>query len=192
MFSVVALDSRRIDEGHVHAEERIIPLGYGSTMRTEITAPGTKRRFGRAVWMGAMLCGLAMIVPMRAQAPDAAAAPSLRIQILSGKTGRPVTGQHIVLMRDDGGAPKRLADEKTDGEGYAAIPNVDGAAKVSVLVDGQRPCSKIAKRSFELVQVRTAGVVSENTCKPRITLFPQAGTLVVFVREETFFERLRR
>jgi hypothetical protein len=159
-------------------------------MRQKDSTPGTNRRFGKthqAAWLAMLLCGLAISLPSQTPAP----ADTLRIQILSGKTGRPVTSQHIVLMRDDGGAPKRLADEKTDGEGYAAIPNVDAPAKVSVLVEAHMPCSKSGKHSFELVKVRTEGVVSENTCRPRITLFPQAGTLVVFVRDETFFEKMR-
>ncbi|MDQ2924937.1 MAG: hypothetical protein M3R43_05200 [Acidobacteriota bacterium] len=121
-------------------------------------------------------------------------APSLRIQILNGMTGRPVANRHLVLIRKDG---RRLegngAGKTTDGEGYAAIPNADVAlSDVVVSVDLYRPCSKTGKHEFSLVKVRGAGVVSENSCRSRITLFPQAGTLIFFVREETFLEKMRR
>ena len=128
------------------------------------------------------------------QAP--ADVPTLRVQILSGKTGRPVVNQKLILIGDDGvakDAPRHLGAMKTDGEGYVSLP--DGGAplvNLQVLVEAHPPCSKTGKRTFEVVKVRTAGVVSENSCKPRITLFPQAGTLVFFVRDETFFERMLR
>jgi len=121
-------------------------------------------------------------------------APALRIQILNGKTGRPVAHQHLALLRKDG-KPLDGADKSsvtTDGEGYAPIPNVDAAVgDVVVFVDLHRPCSKTGKREFSLVGVRSKGVVSENACKPRITMFPVAGTLIYFVRDETFLEKMR-
>ncbi len=131
---------------------------------------------------------------MLAQA--AADAPTLRIQLLSGKTGRPVANQRLTLTRGDGksldGSPRnRFAT--TDGEGYAAIPNLDATVgNVLVAVDFFKPCSKTGKRAFSLVAVRASGVVSENVCRPRITVFPQAGTLIFFVRPETWLEKNRR
>jgi hypothetical protein len=137
-----------------------------------------------AVWLGASL---------HAKAQDAT---TLRVQILNGKTGRPVTNAHLVLFRDAhltafNGAHENKG-ETTDGEGYAAIPNVDAAVgSVFIAVDMHRACSKTDKHEFPLAKVRVAGVVSENSCKPRISMYPQPGTLIFYVRDETFLEKMR-
>jgi len=119
---------------------------------------------------------------------------ALRVQILSGKTGRPVTNARVRLFRNAHLLP--LDGNKvviTDGEGYAPLPNVDGSVgEVFVAVEAHRACSKTEKHDFELVKVRTAGVVSENSCRPRITMYPQLGTLIFYVRDETFLERMRK
>ena len=144
----------------------------------------------------ALLCVLGLCCWSRAEAQVVADALKLRVQILDGKTGRPVENQHLLLQREDGhpigsdGASKAVT---TDGEGYAAVPNVDPSIPaVFILVESHRPCSKAQRHDFSLLTVRTLGVVSENSCRPRITLFPQAGTLIFFVRPETFFERMWR
>ena len=140
----------------------------------------------------ASLCALGLACALgssaRAQTQDPA---SLRIQILSGKTGRPITNQHILLTTAD---KKLHNDQKTDGEGYATLPgNVlpETITTLQVFVDLHVPCSKTAVRTFSVAAARAKGIVSDNSCSSRIKLFPQAGTLVFFVRDETFFERIR-
>jgi hypothetical protein len=132
----------------------------------------------------------------RGVAQAAAEVPTLRVQILNGKTGRPVVNQKIIVVADDGvakDAARHLGAMKTDGEGYVSVPDVSAPlVNVQVFVEAHQPCSKTGRRSFSLVKLRTSGVVSENSCRPRITLFPQAGTLVFFVRDDTFFERMLR
>jgi hypothetical protein len=143
-----------------------------------------------AVWLCASL-------PLAAQEAGPQDVATLRVQILNGKTGRPVTGAHLKLFRDahlTGFAVMAHADkgETTDGEGYAPIPNIDGSVpNVFILVDLHRACSKTDKHDFSLTKVRVAGVVSENSCKPRITMYPQPGTLIFYVRDETFMEKMR-
>jgi hypothetical protein len=83
--------------------------------------------------------------------------------------------------------------ETTDGEGYAPIPNINATVgNVFVTVDLHRACSKIEKHDFSLAKVRVAGVVSENSCKPRISMYPQPGTLIFYVRDLTLMEKMRR
>jgi hypothetical protein len=138
-----------------------------------------------------VLCGV-LCTPFYAGAQAAADAAALRVQILNGKTGRPVTNQHLRMFRKDGKAIDGKG-ETTDGEGYAAIPNVDAAiAEIFIAVDTHLPCSKTGKHDFSLAKVRVSGVVSENVCRPRITMYPQAGTLIFYVRDETFIEKMRR
>ncbi len=128
---------------------------------------------------------------LRAGAQTGSDATTLRVQILNGKTGRPVTSQHLRMFRKDGKAIDGKG-ETTDGEGYAAIPNVDVATvDIFIAVDAHLPCSKTGKHDFSLAKVRVSGVVSENVCRPRITMYPQAGTLIFYVREETFMEKMR-
>jgi hypothetical protein len=141
------------------------------------------------------LGALVFCFPSFASAQAAADPTTLRVQILSGKTGRPVANQHFLLLRKDGhpleGTTK--VGETTDGEGYAPIPNVDTSGpEVRIWTDGYQPCSRVGKRNFSLAKVRTLGVVSENACRPRITMYPQPGTLIFYVREETIFEKMRR
>lgn len=141
-----------------------------------------------------MVCAVWLYASFHATAQDAT---TLRVQILSGKTGRPVTNVHLRLFRDAHLAAFSGAHddkgETTDGEGYAPIPNVDATVgSVFIAVDLHRPCSKTDKHDFSLVKVRVAGVVSENSCKPRISMYPQPGTLIFYVRDLTLMEKMRR
>jgi hypothetical protein len=141
----------------------------------------------------ALVCAVWFCASFHASAQDAT---TLRVQILNGRTGRPVTNVHLGLFRDAhlhafSGAHDDKG-ETTDGEGYASIPNVDVAVgSVFIAVDLHRPCSKTDKHEFSLAKVRVAGVVSENSCKPRITMYPQPGTLIFYVRDLTFLEKMR-
>jgi len=131
---------------------------------------------------------------LRAAAQDATA---LRVQILNGRTGRPVTNVHLKLFRDvhahSFSGAHNDKGETTDGEGYAPIPNVDATtSNIFIAVDLHRPCSKTDKHDFSMVKVRVTGVVSENSCKPRISMYPQPGTLIFYVRDLTLLEKMRR
>lgn len=117
----------------------------------------------------------------------------LRLQILNGKTGRPVTNTHVTLWRDMNHTPlsrEAAAQVTTDGEGYAAVPANDSEFIV-VYTDGRQPCSTTFKRTYSLTDVRMHGLVSENSCNKHIHTYAEQGTLVVFVRELTLYERLR-
>ena len=139
-------------------------------------------------------CDVAMRI---AWGRSAGCADTARPRSLNGRTGRPVTNVHLKLFRDAhlhafSGAHDDKG-ETTDGEGYAPIPNVDAAVgSVFIAVDLHRACSKTDKHDFSLAKVRVAGVVSENYCKPRITMYPQPGTLIFYVRDLTLIEKMRR
>lgn len=142
----------------------------------------------------AIACAVLLCVSLPAGAQDAL---PLRVQILNGRTGRPVTNVHLRLFRDARlhalSAANGDKGETTDGEGYAPIPNIDATSgNVFIMVDQHRPCSKTDKHDFPLEKVRVTGVVSANSCKPRITMYPQPGTLIFYVRDLTFFEKMRR
>lgn len=141
----------------------------------------------------AIVCAVWFFASHHAAAQDAP--PLLRVQVLNGKTGRPITNQRLLLERPGGlslAGEHAIPSETTDGEGYVSIPNLDASVPdVKILVDFHRPCSKLGVHKFSLVKVRVAGIVSENSCKPRISLYPQPGTLIFFVRKETMLEKMR-
>lgn len=146
----------------------------------------------RGVWL--MLAGmLALAMPAAAQQKDGL---QMRLQVLNGRTGKPVVHQKVQVWGSDG-VPKhpgrRMVDAVSDGEGYVTLPDVVPVPQRLVISVGTfRPCSKTSVNSFEFAKVVASGVVSENACKPRISLYPQAGTLVFFVRPETWLERMRK
>jgi hypothetical protein len=62
-----------------------------------------------------------------------------------------------------------------------------------ISVDWHRECTskdKINRIAFLLQEIFAKGVVSENACKPKIERSVTPGTFVLFVREETFFEKM--
>jgi len=141
----------------------------------------------------AIVCAVWFCASLPAGAQDAL---PLRVQILNGRTGRPVTNVHLRLFRNARLHALSVANgdkgETTDGEGYAPIPNIDATSgNVFITVDLHRACSKTDKHDFSLEKVRVAGVVSANSCKPRITMYPQPGTLIFYVRDLTLFEKMR-
>ena len=118
----------------------------------------------------------------------------LRVQVLNGRTGRPVINTHLLLIGDDGLALDGSRDnpgENTDGEGYAPLPATLRSRQLHLYVAGFLPCSRGGRRTFALQQLATRGIVSTNECSSRIRLFPQRGLLVVFVRSEHWWEALR-
>lgn len=138
--------------------------------------------------MMAVLCGASALAQHDAS--------QLRLQVLNGRTGKPVAHQKVVVMAGESSARRKtvkLVDVATDGEGYVSLP--DAASQVErlhVYVEAYRSCSKAEVNSFELAKVAASGVVSENACRSRISLYPQPGNLVFFVRPETWLERMRK
>ena len=165
-------------------------LAHDRSAKPSLTTP-LKQRSAAAIIAATAALGVLTFAstPSAAQAP----ADTLRIQVLSGKTGRPVTNARILLWRsvklDTLDGAKSNPGEFTDGEGYASIPATE-AITFFLHVEEHMPCSKDVP-AFSLVDIRVHGVVSQNTCSRRIKLYPQVGTLIFFVREETFFERMR-
>jgi hypothetical protein len=57
-------------------------------------------------------------------------------------------------------------------------------------VDWHRQCTKRNPVAFSLQEMFVKGVVSENACKPKVERTAIPGTLILFVRDETFFEKM--
>lgn len=155
--------------------------------------PGAPLRSVRPAWIATVLLAL----PAMAQtgAPGLPAGESqLRVQVLNGRTGRPVVNTHLLLIGDDGLALDGSRDNpgvNTDVEGYAPLPASPRSRQLHLYVTGYLPCTRASRRTFALELMATRGIVSSNECSPRIRLFPQRGLLVVFVRPEHWWEALR-
>jgi hypothetical protein len=126
---------------------------------------------------------------VRAQAPR-----TLGVLLLDGKTGKPVAHQHFLLFGSKKVSPRTQDrdasfDRTTDTAGSATIQIDPGIRSVFMYEDWHHPCT--AKRDFYPVAVIEAkGITSENTCKPGVTRSPEPGQLVIYIRDETLFEKM--
>jgi hypothetical protein len=116
-------------------------------------------------------------------------AQALRIQILYGKTGKPISNNRVVLMGEsDSKGSSELGTFFTDADGVLTASQIDPQNRsVIVYTEWHQPCSK--NRNFSIANIVSKGVVSENSCKKLDRTAPP-GTLILFVRDETFFEKM--
>lgn len=138
------------------------------------------------------------ITALLAAATSAAAqhdASQMRLQLLNGKTGKPVVRLKVGLWAEDGIAghkPTLIVKGVSDGEGFVAFPELPRMPqRVVVIPEAFLPCSKTSVRSFSYAGIASTGIVSENSCRPRISMYPQAGTLVFFIRPQTWLDHIR-
>jgi hypothetical protein len=123
-------------------------------------------------------------------------AQTLRIQIVNGKSGEALSNQHVVLMgavdADDQSSLRRMEDFTTDKDGIGAVSKIAPEIKaIYVFVEWHHQCAKNVGVRFSLRDIFATGTVSENSCKPKLSrLTPLPGTLVLYVRDETFFEKM--
>jgi hypothetical protein len=122
-------------------------------------------------------------------------AQMLRVQVLDGKTGKPVANEHVNLFRSGGfgdlAGNRGVAGFTTDANGIVTTSEI--APEVHALfvsVDWHRQCVRKNPVEFPLHEIFTKGVVSENACKPKLERTATPGTLILFVRNETFFEKM--
>src|SRR5258708_14275441 len=127
-----------------------------------------------------------------------ASAQTLRVQILNGKTGKTVANEHVNLFRTgdfgDLTGDRNVRGFKTDADGVITTSDIaPNIHSFLVSVDWHRQCSgneKVNRISFSLQEIFVKGVVSENTCNPKLRRSTEPGTLILFVRDETFFEKM--
>ena len=130
--------------------------------------------------------------------PQTNATAEIRVRLIDGRNGRPITGQPISVV----GTPypagqKRLYRDATTGpDGYATISvpiDFKGAIIVDELGDpSYQECARSDEegQNFSLDAIRTTGVVSKNTCKRKIIQLPIPGLLIVYLRPETWCHRM--
>jgi hypothetical protein len=120
---------------------------------------------------------------------------TLRVQILNGRNGKPVANEHVNVFRtgdfgDLAGNRDHRDDFNTDANGIFTVSQIAPETdSFRVAVDWHRPCAK-SYAKFSLHEIFSKGVVSENSCKPKLEQSAKPGTLILFVRDETFFEKM--
>ena len=78
----------------------------------------------------------------------------------------------------------------TNADGVLTASKIDPKIRsIIVYTEWLHLCSK-KNRNFSVADISSKGVLSENSCskKPQQTAAP--GTLIFFVRDETFFEKM--
>jgi 5-hydroxyisourate hydrolase-like protein (transthyretin family) len=125
-------------------------------------------------------------------------AQTLRVQILNGKNGKPVANEHVNLFRTgdfgDLAGDRNVRGFKTDADGVIATSDISSDIhSFFVSVDWHRQCNeneKVNRTAFSLSEVFSKGIVSKNSCKAKVQRPAEPGTLILFVRDETFFEKM--
>jgi hypothetical protein len=136
------------------------------------------------------LCLLASVVMTSAQ--------TLRVQILNGKNGKPVANEHVNLFRTgdfgDLTGDRDVRGFTTDADGVITTSDISpDIHSFLVSVDWHRQCNeneKVNRTAFSLPQIFSNGIVSKNSCKAKVQRPAEPGTLVLFVRDETLFEKM--
>lgn len=123
-----------------------------------------------------------------------ATAQTLRVQIIDGKTGKPVIHEHVNFFKNgnfaDLAGRRDVHGFMTDDDGVITMSDIAVDTQTfGVSVDWHRACSK-NYQWFSLQQIFSTGLVSENSCKSKIKRNAGPGTLIFFVRNETFFEKM--
>lgn len=123
------------------------------------------------------------------------AANDVVIQVIDGRTGKPLMHQHILVF---GGKTEEEATEHqshyeltTDDQGLADLSIVKKFQWVQVWVDWHILCqNKELKKNFSIAEISTTGLNSINTCSSRsVTKIP--GRLTIYVRPEHFWEKMK-
>jgi hypothetical protein len=127
-----------------------------------------------------------------------ATAQTLRVKILYGKSGKPVVNEHVNLFRagnfGDLAGNRDVRGFETDADGVITTSDIaPDVRSFLVSVDWHRQCTeneKVNHIPFSLSEIFSKGIVSENSCKAKVKRAAAPGTLILFVRDETFFEKM--
>jgi hypothetical protein len=116
---------------------------------------------------------------------------TLKVQILDGKNGKPLVNQRVVLMGGSGsGGSRPIGNFHTEADGIFTVLQIDPDTRsLDVYVEWHHPCAK-NRAAFSLASILSTGFVSENPCNRKVEKSATPGTLILFVRDETFFEKM--
>ena len=117
------------------------------------------------------------------------------IQLLNGKSGKPLTGQRILIFGgstpEEAGFHETHFEVKTDATGLARITfDPKQTQFIEVFVDFMTVCdTKGNKPTFDVKAIVETGFAESNTCGSAKAKL-QPGRLVVFARSPTLREKM--
>jgi hypothetical protein len=119
---------------------------------------------------------------------------TVEIYVVNGKNGKPVANTHVLVFQgvstEDITQLKHSIELRTDSDGVAVLSK-DAMPWLRVSVDWHRPCQKYPRGGiYPLATIVDTGLVTPNTCSS-ITAKASPGKLYLFVRDETFLEKMR-
>jgi hypothetical protein len=134
---------------------------------------------------------LALLIPLSGAV---AGTGTVKIHVVNGKDGKPVTNAHVLVFQGESIEEvkqlKHSLDLRTDSDGVAVLPG-DMMPWLRVSVDWHRSCqSEPDSGIYRLTAIQQAGLATSNTCSS-IVKKATPGELYLFVRDETFLEKMR-
>lgn len=119
----------------------------------------------------------------------------LHLTLLDGRNGKPIPSALIRITQTQPPydlIPANAVPVYSDASGHIVLPpQPSDTHGFAVSVSDFWPCGSV-KINFSFDDVRHTGTVSGNTCKPKITQPPAPGTIVLYVRPYTAFERMQQ
>jgi hypothetical protein len=117
------------------------------------------------------------------------------LHLLNGKTGKPVQNEHLVIFQGD--SPEQVRrlgtpyETRTDPSGNALLP-AGIMPWFSVHVDWHVVCEAQGSQSpiYSTEELKRKGLIGPNRCGST-TRTATANEIYLFVRDETFVEKMR-
>jgi hypothetical protein len=117
---------------------------------------------------------------------------AVTIEVVDGKSGKPLAHAHILVFTSDEQPTIRTGKSlgtMTDERGL--VVSETNSRFVQVLVDSHKLCQKEPNlQSFEVSKIVVAGLTTPNNCSS-IVKEVTPGKFVVFARSPTFWEHMR-
>jgi hypothetical protein len=119
---------------------------------------------------------------------------TVEIHVVNGKNGSPVVNANVLVFQgvstEEIAQLKHSIELRTDSDGVAILSK-DAMSWLRVSVDWHRPCQKDPRGGiYPLAMIVDAGLVTPNTCGS-ITRKASPGKFYLFMRDETFLEKMR-
>jgi hypothetical protein len=127
------------------------------------------------------------------QGRPSAEGDSISVKVLDAETGQPMKGIWVSL--DDKPQLKRSLSSKTSSHGVAVFHLLGSPPERIGLSFSPVEFGSCSEAEFVTDQILMTGVVGGNTCKsskPKPSVTPEAGQLVVFGKRVTLWQRVLR
>ena|SRR5216683_4342690 len=147
---------------------------------------------------GRMACKIGLLVAIISVGMTSMAQQkTITIYVLDGKSGKPISGEHLLVTEGDSleevRQQKNHYDLRTDAQGKATMPVASNVnSQIQVWVDFHVLCQKTPNAgSFSVNEIMERGMSTPNNCGS-VSVESGPGKFFVFARKPTFWEKMRR